>query len=147
MAKTVNNVLKIVVSKIEIGESASEVEPVSYTDLGLQSEATMKVKLTPIVEREAGGSEVQKGYDCEVETDSLEVLNVSALEAFKNDFVWIKVTPIGTVSASNPIVRVKNFLCNVGLDLDLSAKGSSLVKITGKKYCSSVSEFYATATS
>jgi hypothetical protein len=148
MAKTVTNVLKFVASKIEIGVSTSEAEPGSYTDLGLQSETTLKITMTKISEREAGGAEVQKGYDCKVETDSMEVLNASTLEtSFKNQFVWLKATPIGTPGATNPYVRAKNFICNMEVDVDLSAKGKSALKISGMKYCNSITEFMTTAAS
>lgn len=145
MAKTIGNVLKIVASKIEIGVSTAEAEPGTYTDLGLVGEETVKVKLDPIAEREAGGSEVQKGYDCSFETPVMEVLSGQTLETnFKNQFCWLKITPTGTVSVTNPVVRVKNFIANFLFDLDISAKGKSMVKINGKKYVTTASDFYTT---
>lgn len=146
MAKTIANVLKIVASKIEIGVSTAEAEPGVYTELGLTHEETVKIGMQKIVNREMGGNEVQKGYDCSVETPVMEVLNAPTLEtSFKNQFVWLKVTPTGTVSASNPIVRVKNFIANMDIDADLSAKGKSVLKISGSKYVTTLTDWYTTA--
>lgn len=148
MSKSVANVEKIIASKIEIGVSTAEAEPTSYTGIGFFGEKVVSYKLEAQKKREGGGSNIQTGYDCSVEVEALEVLNASVLEAsFQNRFVWLKVTPTGTPSSSNPIVRFKNFICNMGIEGDLSAKGGSMLKISGEKYVSSITDFKTTAAS
>jgi hypothetical protein len=147
MAKTITNVLKTILSKIEIGTSANGSEPGTYTEIGFADEAALILKLVPVNTPTADGGNIQDCYDCSAETTSLEILNLAALEAFRNTYVWLKGTPTGTVSASNPIVRAKNFLCNLEVQADLSAKGKSFVKITGKVYAAVPTDFFTTAAS
>lgn len=146
MAKTITNVLKSIAKTVSIGVSTSEVEPNSYTDLGFIDDAVLKVKMEPVKHPVHDGTDIQAAYECSVELTGIEVINISTIEDLvKNAYCWIKVDPLGTASASNPIIRVINFIANIAIDLDLSAKGKSTYKITGKKYCSSHDEFYTAA--
>lgn len=148
MAKTIGNVVKIVVSQIQIGVSSGGAEPGSYTDVGFYGEKTIEYSLKEVNVREGGGSNLQKAYDCHVNVPALEVLNASTLEtSFLNQPCWIKATPGGTPSATNPIVRFLNFYCNMEISGDLSAKGTSLLSITGDKYVTNQSSFITFAAS
>jgi len=148
MAKTIGNVIKIVAAKIEIGVSASGTEPGSYTEVGFYGEKTLEYKLSEVNVREGGGSNLQKAYDGHVSVPALEVLNAATLEtSFLNANVWLKVTPAGTPSSTNPIVRFLNFYCNMEVSGDLSAKGTSLLTITGDKYVTNQNSFITFAAS
>lgn len=151
MAKTITNVYKSIVSTIQIATSAAGAEPTFTTEIGFTNEAALTVKMTPVTIALADGGLIQQGFDCSVETTSLELLGTSmaTLEAFRNTNCWIKVTPTtgAGVSASNPILRVKNFMCNLEVNIDLSGKGVSAVKITGHAYAAIPTDFFTTAAS
>ena len=144
MAKDATKVIKVVLSKLEIGTSAAGAEP-TYTDIGFFGEAAMKIEGKPNVFGVGDGSDIQKGYDCSVEVDALEVINFASFETFKNTNVWIKGTPVGTPSATNPYVRAMNFICNLEPSIDLAVKGKSRFKITGKKLAIAFADFCTTA--
>lgn len=148
MSKTAANVLKFIVSKIEVGVSSNGSIPSSWMEVGFMGETVLKVEMKASTYATGDGSEFQKAYDCTVETNALEVLNFSTIESLvKNNNIWIKATPAGTVSSTNPIVKVTNFIANMEASLDLSVKGKNGFKITGKKFAVDYADFITTASS
>ena len=134
MAKDSTKVLKFVPLKIEIGEVTTPgVEPGAFVEVGFVSDSSVTVKMTEATSGVADGGALQGGYTSDIKVEAYEVLNTTVLEGYKNKTVTLKCTPIGTVNAANPIVRVKEFLCNCGLDLALSAKGKNVFLILGKR--------------
>lgn len=135
MAKTAANVLKFIPAKIEIGVVTTPgVEPGAYTEIGYVSDNGVTIKTTELTSGTADGGQFQMGSKGETKCECLEVLNASTIEStYKNQLVTLKLTPIGTVSASNPIVRIKEFLANVSLDSTLTAKGKNVLLVSGTK--------------
>lgn len=152
MAKDVAKVFKVIVKALEIAEQTTfdgAAPTFTGTDnIGLADEAVLTVKMTPIADREGGGSELQKGYDAEFTLTGYQVGDISTIEGFKNKNCWIKgtassTTALHTGSATAQYFHLKNFLANIALDLDFSAKGKNKFMITGKKYVSQISDFFA----
>ena len=148
MAGTISNVQKFVASDILIGiAQAGGVEPAAYTSLGLQSEKVVTYKLDEIVTKEGGGSGIQNGYDCDVRSEVLEVLSAATLDStYKNQYVWLKCVPKGTLSATNPGRKFKNLICNMSMSGEMNPKGESKVTLGGTVWVNDVDDFTETFT-
>lgn len=138
-AKMLNS---FVVDKVEIGESAAGVEPVSYTDIGLVDDEKLTIKAVPSRRKEIGGGNLQITNLFTVETSMMQVLDYTVAEGFKNKNCWIKAT-----AKDGAIVRVKNVMINVELDGQVFANGKSALMITGEVYAKSIGDVFAHATS
>lgn len=153
MARDVTKVLKYILAKVEIGSVAegSSTDPGTYYEVGTITEDAVKIKLPAVMDTEAGGQQIQKAFEASFEVSGLELTNTAIstnIPALVNTNVWIKVTPLGTPNTTDkPIVRIKNVLLNMEYDLDLSAKGKSVAKFTGKKYVSALTDLVSMASS
>lgn len=117
-----------------------QLEPIadaSYTDLGFLGEAALNLKAVPLTFPIADGGLIQKGYDCTVETDWLEVLSLNSTfdTAWRNKCVWIKAK-----TTTGLLALIKNINLDIEVDMDLSAKGVSRVKLSGKKVVANLYE-------
>ena len=76
------------------------------------------------------------------ETSSLEVddTTITALKAMRGMNVSLLATPQGTVSATNPVVIVKNFLLQLSGEIDLG--DASFIKLAGEKPVYDESEIF-----
>lgn len=112
-------------------DTTAELSPelTTHQHLGFMDEAPAKLTLTPILDREAGGSEITRAYEGKLETSWMEVLSLDSTfqGKFQNKKCWLKATGITTGQS----VWFKNFMMNIAVDLDLAAKGKSRVKLTG----------------
>lgn len=141
MAKDQTKILKVVISKIEFGTTATVgVEPVNYADIGLFHDEKCSLKLTPIADREITGANFQKSYDAHFETSAMQVKDVATIEAYKNTLSWIKITDV-----SGAIYKVKDVYPNIDLDAQLHSKGKSAVNVTADRYVSQVSDIWTVA--
>lgn len=132
MPYDVGKILRFTVNKVEIGESVDGNEPVSYYDIGILEDESLKIKFEEVSDREITGANIQKAYDVSFEFNAMQVKDLGTLETYRNKNCWIKVQ-----SLDGQIIKLKNFRINVSVELNLYARGKNFVKLKGTRYVSS----------
>ncbi len=109
--------LKVILSQVLIAEATTPGTAPAWTgtpgplNLGdLKGKTFMKLTWQNTVDTQRGKQPL--GIDAKMETNSLDVLTsatLTALQALRGKNVWMHCIPTGVVSATNPIVDVKDF--------------------------------------
>lgn len=137
------SVLKVVCKQIKIVQNNPGADLTgaaawsSATDLGnLKGKVFLSVDVTS-----EGKFDTQYGTDslrktAKIETNSIEVGDLTlhtALKAMDGKNVSLQITPVGTVSASNPIIIVQDFILMLDSKIAIGGDEPSSLKITGEK--------------
>lgn len=141
MGQDVSKTFSSSVVKLEIAPDNGGA-PGAYVDVGLFYDEKITIKVTPTGPgRETQGAEIQGGYDSDLNMDSMQVLDGATLEAtYKNVLCWVK----GTM-ANGKVVTAPKYRLNIASDLQLSAKGKSVITISSKKYAATLADCYTIA--
>ena len=151
--------LKIILSKIQIAEAdtpgtepnwaGSAGPPIVAPALSLGDlKGKVFMKLTwqdQTVDTQRGKQPL--AIDAKMETSSLDVLTaatLTALQALRGKNCWMHCVPTGTVSATNPIVNVKDFPLLLGGEIQIGDVSS--LKLTADWPASDESAIYSLVT-
>lgn len=115
----------------------------SATNLG-ELKGKPFVKLTWKDDNEITTQKGKKGIGvvANFETSTFEVdsTTLNALKAMRGKNVSLQCTPQGTVSATNPIIIIKDFPLMLSGEINIG--GEHFLKLSGEKYCFDESDFY-----
>jgi hypothetical protein len=143
--------LKIILSKILIAEATVPGTEPTWTGTPL-SLGDLKGKVFMKLSWQDQTVDTQRGkqplrIDAKMETDSLDILTsatLTALQALRGKNCWAHCVPTGTVSATNPIVNVKDFPLLLGGEIQIGDVSS--LKLTADWPAADESAIYSLVT-
>jgi len=144
-----DNVSNFIFNKLEIGLAATPgTAPTTYTDLYMVDEGVATIEQKSAAIKIGGGNKLQKSFENSVSVTSVEVMNADTIDStYKGKNIWLRLSPKGTVSATNKALLVKDFLANIEVKMEMKQGGARTVTISGENFTATLAEFVAWASS